>query len=58
MTLFPDDYGLYVLAAYAATVVILGGLVWSSVTAGRRARRELDGLERGRQRGAERERRR
>ncbi len=50
MSLFGDDYGLYVLAAYAATALILGALIWSSMIASRRARRELDGLERERRR--------
>ena len=48
MSLFADQYAAYVLAAYAATALILGALIWSSVAAGRRARRELDGLERER----------
>jgi heme exporter protein CcmD len=50
MSQFADGYALYVLAAYAATAVIIGALIWSSVVASRRARRELDGLERERQR--------
>jgi heme exporter protein CcmD len=45
-----DGYALYVIAAYAATAVIIGALIWSSVAASRRARRELDGLERERRR--------
>lgn len=48
MSMFADEYGLYVIAAYAAAAVILGGLIWSSVVAGRRARRDLDWLERER----------
>jgi heme exporter protein CcmD len=48
--LLADEYALYVIAAYAATAVILGALVWSSVVASRRARRELAGLERERER--------
>ena len=47
MSPFGDEYGLYVLAAYAATAVILGALIWSSAVASRRVRRELAGLERG-----------
>jgi heme exporter protein CcmD len=50
MTLFADPYAPYVIAAYAATALILGALIWSSVAASRRARRELDGLERERRR--------
>ena len=48
MNPFGDEYSLYVLAAYAATAAILGALIWASAAAGRRARRELDGLERER----------
>ena len=54
MSAFSDPYALYVLAAYAATGTILGALIWSSIVASRRARRELAVLERG----LERERRR
>jgi heme exporter protein CcmD len=50
MSLFADGYALYVLAAYVATATILGALIWSSVVAGRRARRELDDLELKRER--------
>ncbi len=50
MSLFADEYALYVLAAYTATAVILGALIWSSVAASRRARRELAELERERRR--------
>lgn len=50
MSFLADQYAAYVIAAYAATAMILGALIWSSVAAGRRARRELDGLEDGRRR--------
>jgi heme exporter protein CcmD len=50
MSPFADGYALYVLAAYAATAAIVGALIWSSVVASQRARRELDGLERERRR--------
>jgi heme exporter protein CcmD len=50
MTWLADPYAGYVLAAYGATAAILGALVWSSVAAARRARRELAGLERERRR--------
>jgi heme exporter protein CcmD len=50
MGLFADAYASYVIAAYAGTALILGALIWSSVAASRRARRELDGLERERRR--------
>jgi heme exporter protein CcmD len=35
----------YVIAAYAATFVIMAALVWASVAQARRARRDLEGLE-------------
>ena len=50
MSLLADKYSLYVLAAYLATAVILGALIWASIVASRRARRELAGLERERRR--------
>lgn len=50
MSLFADPYAGYVLAAYAASAALLGALIWASVAASRRARRELDGLERERRR--------
>jgi heme exporter protein CcmD len=37
----------YVIAAYVVTVVIMAALVWLSVAASRRARRELESLESG-----------
>ena len=43
-----DAYAVHVVVAYAASALILGALIWSSVAAGRRARRELELLERER----------
>ena len=34
MTLFADPYAAYVIAAYAATALILGALIWASVWVG------------------------
>ncbi|HUF87871.1 MAG TPA: heme exporter protein CcmD [Thermohalobaculum sp.] len=45
-----DPYAVYVTAAYGATAAILGWLLWSSLAASARARRELDEMERGRER--------
>ena len=45
MSPFVDQYAPYVLAAYLATALILGALVWASIAASRRARRDLAGLE-------------
>jgi len=39
--MFGDKYAIYVIAAYAATVVILGGMVWATLVANAKARREL-----------------
>ena len=47
--IFGDDkYTIYVVAAYAATVLILGGLIWSTIAASRRAQRDLDDAEKDR----------
>ena len=43
-----DQYAAYVIAAYAATALILGGIIVQSVLAARRARRDLEGLDRER----------
>jgi len=48
--LFGDQYAIYVIAAYAATVVILGGVIWASLTANARARRDLARAEEERKR--------
>lgn len=50
MNFAADPYGSYVLAAYAASAVVLLALIAASFTASRRARRELEGLERERRR--------
>lgn len=43
-----DQYATYVIAAYAATALILGGIVVQSVLSARKARRELEALDRER----------
>ncbi|MEM9059534.1 MAG: heme exporter protein CcmD [Pseudomonadota bacterium] len=43
-----DQYAPYVIAAYAGTALILGGLIWQSVLAARRARQDLERLDRER----------
>lgn len=50
MSFLADKYAAYVLAAYGASFLILGGLVVSTLTANARARRELEEVERGRRR--------
>ena len=44
--MFGGEYGTYVLAAYASTALILGALIWASLAASRRARRELEDIDR------------
>ena len=50
MSFLADPCAAYVAAAYLASAGVLGALIWSSVAASRRARRELEGLERERRR--------
>ena len=44
--MFGGEYGIYVLTAYAATALVLGALIWATYAASKRARRELDALDR------------
>jgi len=46
--IFGDKYGLHVIAAYAATTVVLLALGAAIVSANRRARRALEDLDRER----------
>jgi len=48
MTFFSDKYAVYVLAAYGATALILGWLLWTTLAANARARRDLAEIERER----------
>ncbi|MEM6974508.1 MAG: heme exporter protein CcmD [Pseudomonadota bacterium] len=41
-----DQYLVHVIASYAATVVIIGGVVLATVLSARRARAELEEAER------------
>ncbi len=50
MNFLADKYALYVIVAYGATVLILGWLLWSTLAAAARARRELGEVERERKR--------
>jgi heme exporter protein CcmD len=45
-----DRYAVYVLAAYGATALILGWLLWTTLAANARARRDLTEMERERRR--------
>ena len=48
MSFMADKYAVYVLAAYGATALILGWLLWTTLAANARARRELAEMERER----------
>ena len=48
MSFLTDKYAVYVLASYGAMVLILGWLLWSTLAANAKARRELDEVERKR----------
>ena len=45
MSFFSDKYALYVLAAYGSTLLILGWLLWITLAANARARRNLAEME-------------
>ncbi len=45
MSFFGDEYAVYVLAAYGATALILGWLLWSTLATNAKARRELAEME-------------
>ena len=48
MSMFGDKYAVYVLAAYGATALILGWLLWTTLAASARARRDLAEIEKDR----------
>lgn len=48
MSFLTDKYAVYVISAYVATAVILGGLLWSTLAASARAKRDLAEVERER----------
>jgi len=48
MSFLADTYALNVLAAYGSTALILGWLLWATLTANTRARRELAEMEKAR----------
>jgi heme exporter protein CcmD len=48
MSMFGDKYAVYVLAAYGATALILGWLLWTTLAANARARRDLAEMEKER----------
>ncbi len=48
MSFLADKYAVYVVAAYASTILILGWMIISTITANARARRALDELDKDR----------
>ena len=48
MSFLSDKYAVYVIAAYASTALILGWLLWTTLAANARARRELTEMEKAR----------
>ena len=50
MGIVDDQYALYVYSAYGSTAVILAWLLWTTLRASARARRELEEAERERKR--------
>ena len=42
MSWLGDQYAFHILVSYGSTAVLLGGLIWASVAANARARRELE----------------
>lgn len=42
MSWFADQYAFHIFVSYGSTAVLLGGLIWVSVVANARARRELE----------------
>ncbi len=48
MSFLADKYAVYVLAAYGTTALIRGWLLWSTLAANAKARRELSEMERER----------
>ncbi len=48
MSFLGDKYAVYVLAAYGSTALILGWLLWTTLVANAKARRELAEMEKAR----------
>lgn len=42
MSWLGDQYAFHILVSYGSAVVLLGALIWASVAANARARRELE----------------
>ena len=50
MSFLDDQYAVYVISSYAATGLILGWLLWVTLSANARARRDLEEAEKDRHR--------
>lgn len=48
MNWLSDQYAFHVIVSYGTTALLLGALVWASVAANAKARRELEALDRER----------
>ena len=48
MSFLGDKYAIYVIAAYGSTALILGWLLWTTLAANAKARRDLAEMERER----------
>ncbi len=48
MSFLGDKYAVYVLAAYGSTALILGWLMWSTLAANAKAKRDLAEIEKER----------
>jgi heme exporter protein CcmD len=48
MSILGDKYAVYVLAAYGATALILGWLLWTTLATNTKARRDLAEMEKER----------
>ncbi|MEM1300574.1 MAG: heme exporter protein CcmD [Pseudomonadota bacterium] len=42
MSWLGDKYTFHILVSYGSALILLGGLIWASVAANARARRELE----------------
>ena len=50
MSWLGDKYAFHILVSYGATFLLLGGVIWATVIANARARRELEQVDRERKR--------
>lgn len=50
MSFLADKYAVHVIASYAVTALVLGAMIWASIAANARARRDLESMDRERKR--------